>query len=171
MLIPFEQVLALVVVVLVADTLAGVIATGVIVIGLNRRHDSAMRAVEAQHRLHIADMERGHVAEVDALRQRIAALEAQQATLVQLLRSHNIISASDAISVTASSGRLYEAMRTLFSAEELEVLAHEAGLNVEDVGGQTLPVIALRLLRQAQHTGRVAALADAVRRARPNADV
>lgn len=161
---------ALLVVVIVANTFAGVVATGLLIAALNRRHDSAMRAVEAQHRLHVADMEREHVAEVDALRQRIAALEAQQATLVQLLRAHNVISASDAISVTAPS-RLYEAMRTLFSAEELEVLAHEAGLNVEDVGGQTLPVIALRLLRQAQHTGRVAALADAVRRARPNAGV
>lgn len=153
-----------------ANTFAGVIATGLIVAALNRRHDSAMHAADAAHRQNVAEIERRHMSEVDTLRQRIATLEAQQATLVQLLRSHNLISASDAMSVSVGD-RLYEALRTLFTVEELEVLSNEIGIDIDDVGGQTLPVMALRLMRHAQHTGRLAALADAVRRARPNAGV
>jgi hypothetical protein len=66
-------------------------------------------------------------------------------------------------------GALVRTLRERFTREELALLAHEIGINAEDIGGQTLPAMALRLAEAARHRGIEDRLRDAVRRARPNA--
>lgn len=61
------------------------------------------------------------------------------------------------------------AMQTLFTKEELELLAADAGLEYEHVGGQGLLVIALRLRERARHLGMDEKLRMAIKRVRPNA--
>ena len=66
---------------------------------------------------------------------------------------------------------LIYALRTLYTREELEQLAHDLGLRLDDVGGETVSGIAHRLYDYVQERGRVEDLAAAVRRTRPNSGV
>lgn len=61
------------------------------------------------------------------------------------------------------------AMQTLFTREELMLLADDAGLDFDHITAQSLPGIALQLHEQARHKGIEARLHDAVRRERPHA--
>jgi hypothetical protein len=61
------------------------------------------------------------------------------------------------------------AMQTLFTKEELMLLADDAGLNYDHVAAQSLPGIARELMEQARHRGIEVRLKDAVKNARPNA--
>lgn len=71
----------------------------------------------------------------------------------------------------AVSNRVIEAMRTLFTREELEILAHEVGAEIEEIGGETLSAIAHRLWHHANARQMTDRLIAAIRRYRPNADV
>ncbi len=63
---------------------------------------------------------------------------------------------------------VYEALRTAYSRDELEVIAHDAGLGMDGVSGETLPTIALHLYQAAERTGRMEQLGQIVRRTRPH---
>lgn len=67
--------------------------------------------------------------------------------------------------------RAYDALRTLYTREELELIAHDIGIRIDDVGGETVPGIAHRLVDYAQAAGVSNRLIAAVRRTRPNAGV
>jgi hypothetical protein len=63
---------------------------------------------------------------------------------------------------------VYEALRTAYSRDELEVIAHDAGLGMDGALGMSLPTIALHLYQAAERTGRMEHLAEVVRRTRPH---
>jgi MFS superfamily sulfate permease-like transporter len=66
---------------------------------------------------------------------------------------------------------LIYALRTLYTHEELEQVAHDIGIRLGDVGGETISGIAHRLYDYAQERGLLDALIAVVRRTRPNAGV
>jgi len=61
----------------------------------------------------------------------------------------------------------FEALRMRFSLDELEIVAHDAGLDYERIGARGLPLrnAALKVYEAAERTGRLGALGDAVRKA------
>jgi len=61
---------------------------------------------------------------------------------------------------------VYEALRTAYSLEELEVLAQDAGIAAGAIHGQTVPSYALHLYQAAERTGRMEQLAQVVRASR-----
>lgn len=63
---------------------------------------------------------------------------------------------------------IYEALRTAYSLEELEVLAQDAGIAGGSIHGQTVPSYALHLYQAAERCGRMEQLGQAVRASRPH---
>lgn len=61
----------------------------------------------------------------------------------------------------------YDALVSVFSREELEQIAFELGIGAEAVPGATVPAYGMHLYQVAERTGKGAALAEAVRKARP----
>ena len=156
---------------ILANTLGGVIGTGVVVVFLVKRQDAAIHALEADHAKEMKRSDEEHQSVTQALMARIQMLESGHATLIGLLRSRSVISGPDAdlIAADGTNDRVYMALRTLFRMSAIEVVAGEIGLDIEHVGGDSLPVVALRIVNQARHEGKYDALAAAVRRERPNA--
>lgn len=69
---------------------------------------------------------------------------------------------------TPAIDETFEALRTRFSLDELEIVAHDAGLDYERIGARGLPLrnAALKVYEAAERSGKLVALADAVRKAR-----
>jgi hypothetical protein len=61
----------------------------------------------------------------------------------------------------------YNALISVFSREELEQIAFELGIGVENVPGATAPAYAMHLYQTAERTGKGVALTEVVRKARP----
>lgn len=58
-----------------------------------------------------------------------------------------------------------------FNMEELEALSYEVGIQWESLGGEGLPVRALRLVEYSRRRGLINPLREAIKRARPNASL
>lgn len=63
---------------------------------------------------------------------------------------------------------IYEALRTAFSLEELEVVAQDARIAAGTIHGQTVPSYALHLYQAAERTGSMERLGQVVRANRPH---
>ena len=167
--IQFGDVLVLLAVCLAANTLGGVAATILAVVVLSRRHDTELHNREREHLAEVARIEDENAREKREMKDEIERLKAQTIMLMSMLQARNVLSSGDVVQLTTSrDGKVLAAMRELFSREELEVLAHSAGLSIDSVGGDSLPVVALRLLQEAERTGRYHDLVGAIKRARPN---
>lgn len=158
---------------LLAVTTAGVGVTVVSTIVLMRRQDQVIHTMERDHNAEIASLQQAHRRETEALQARIFMLESQQATLVLLLKDRNILLPAD-VEHVQNNGRndpVYMTLRELFTLEQLEVLAADVGIRIDNLGGQSLPVVAKRLLEEAIRDSKYGALVNAIRSARPNAGV
>jgi hypothetical protein len=164
---------AVLVVALLAVTAAGVGVTVVSIVWLMRRQDTAIHTMERDHSNEIAQIEQKHQRETEALRARTFMLESQQAITLQLLQERNVFLPADVAHVKANGRNdpVFTALRDLFTMEQLEVLAADIGIRLETLGGQSLPVVAKRLMEEASRDSKYGALVGAIRLARPNAGV
>jgi len=168
--IQLDQVLLILGVALAANTIGGVGATVIAVLTQENRHGRAIAQRQREHQQEMADAQRTYQREKAALTQEIATLKGQMVILVQLLQARNVLTPGDAMQITSNrTDGVYTAMVRLFNKESLEILAADVGLSIEDIpdGGQ--PVVALRLMQEAQRLGKYDELVNAIQRARPNA--
>lgn len=144
--------------VIVLTTASGVSVTVVAVL---------VMAIVMQRRIHSAEA-RYREREM-ALAARVSALEAQISRVLDWARTQPRAPIQEVGDLAEARAEM--AMRTLFTREELDILAHEIGASLDTIGGETLAGIANRLLRYARDRGITDRLIAAVRRARPNAGV
>lgn len=166
----FEQFIISLAVALLAAALGGSVGTAIVIWLLTRKHDAALHARDDMHARELEAEKAEHAREVARLNARITALEVEHATLIRFLRTRDMAPPSDALGLTNGAVlSIAAALRQHYKLEELETLAQQIGIDVQDVGGDTLPAVALRLAQVADRRGLLSALRDAIGRERPNA--
>lgn len=149
MMMTFEQLILVLIVAQIANAAAGTSITVGVVFFQQRRHTLKEGVLNAK----------------------IAFLERRITRLVDILEARDMLTPSDAAQLRVSPAQTLDALMELFSKEDLEVLAYEVGIDLQHLGGDTVPVIAKRLLQEADRAGKYAALVAGIKKARPNANL
>ena len=84
--------------------------------------------------------------------------------------SYRVAAIENGRGVAAVSARLHDAVAQYFSGAELRMLAHEAGADIEEIGGEGLTEQALNLVLWARRRGRGVALLGLLAAKRPAVD-
>lgn len=151
---------------------------GVIYMWQARSYSATIKRIKDELRkssdLQIARIENAYVLRLDWMKNDQDALRAQVTLLLDLALRNGSISPAQAVAFKQKPDpehRLYDNMLSLFSLDDLKVLAFEIGLPWDMLAGDRISVRLIDMINEAKHAGKLAQLEQRAREMRPNMNV